>query len=63
MKTYTLLFHSGKVEVLTDANPKKALEYLVDNHEYIEVIYIGELVDFANPSQKKLKEQNDVLDK
>ena len=59
MKTYTLLFHSGKVEVLTDANPKKALEYLVDNHEYIEVIYIGELVDFAKDNNKTIGTNDD----
>ena len=51
MKTYTLLFHSGKVEVLTGANPKKALEYIVDNHEYIETTYIGELVELADTQE------------
>ena len=61
MKTYTLLFHSGKVEVLTGANPKKALEYIVDNHEYIEAIHIGELVELADTQEALSTRKLDVM--
>tara|TARA_R100000664_G_scaffold30083_1_gene42357 strand:+ start:293 stop:511 length:219 start_codon:yes stop_codon:yes gene_type:complete len=53
MKTYVIMYHSGKVEVITNENPQAALDYIADNHEYIEVIYQGELVDFP-----KAKEEN-----
>ena len=53
MKTYVIMYHSGKVEVITNENPQAALDYIADNHEYIEVIYQGELVVFP-----KAKEEN-----
>ena len=53
MKTYVIMYHSGKVEVITNENPQSALDYIADNHEYIEVIYQGELVVFPKQIDNK----------
>jgi hypothetical protein len=50
MKTYIILYHTGKVEVLTNENPQAALDYLADNNEYIDTIYQGDLVSFPKPT-------------
>ena len=55
MKTYIILYASGKVEVLTNENPQAALDYLADNHEYIDTIYQGDLVSF--PQAKEQEEE------
>lgn len=47
------MYHSGKVEVITNQNPQAALDYIADNHEYIEVIYKGELVVFPKQIDNK----------
>ena len=52
MKTYIILYHTGKVEVITNEDPQAALDYIADNHEYIDTIYQGELVTFPNKENK-----------
>lgn len=53
MKTYIIIYHTGKVEVLTNQNPQAALDYLADNHEYIDTIYQGDLVSLPSSSEKE----------
>ena len=53
MKTYIIIYHTGKVEVLTNQNPQAALDYLADNHEYIDTIYQGDLVSFPQAKEQE----------
>ena len=53
MKTYIILYHTGKVEVLTNENPQAALDYLADNNEYIDTIYQGDLVSFPQAKEQE----------
>tara|TARA_R110002020_G_scaffold189631_1_gene388909 strand:+ start:406 stop:618 length:213 start_codon:yes stop_codon:yes gene_type:complete len=53
IKTYIIMYHSGKIEVLDNKNPQAALDYLIDNHEYIETIYHGEFVSLPSPKEEK----------
>ena len=53
MKTYIIMYHSGKVEVITNENPEAALDYLADNNEYIETIYQGDLVSFPQAKEQE----------
>ena len=53
MKTYIIMYHSGKVEVITNENPQSALDYLADNNEYIDTIYQGDLVSFPQAKEQE----------
>lgn len=53
IKTYIIMYHSGKIEVLDNKNPQAALDYLADNHQYIESIMMGEMVSFSKPKSDK----------
>ena len=53
MKTYIIIYHTRKVEVLTNQNPQAALDYLADNHEYIDTIYQGDLVSFPQAKEQE----------
>ena len=65
MKTYIIMYHSGKIEIITNENPQAALDYLADNHEYIESIMMGEMVSFSKPKSEKefLMNQTDFVRK
>ena len=54
MKTYIIMYHSGKVEVITNENPQAALDYLADNNEYIDTIYQGDLVSFPKSTDSRI---------